>query len=290
MQINLAHRMKDIKTRIATGIIFLIVMIGSVVLSEISFLIVFSLVTMLCINEYHQITASVVQSEDRLLYKYKNINTIFAAAIFMIVYLVASGSVKVISLSLIGGFTLFWFFIEMFSNSKSPFLNLAINSFGLFYIAIPLSGASLIAFYFGEYNWNLLLAVMIFAWANDSFAYLFGSLFGKTKLFERISPKKSWEGFIGGILGTIVFSYIVYLLFPKWSHQEVAYIHYFILAIITSVISTFGDLSESLIKRSLKVKDTGNILPGHGGFLDRFDGLIFSFPAAALYLTFISKI
>jgi phosphatidate cytidylyltransferase len=282
--------MKDIKTRIATGIIFLIVMVSSVVFSEISFLIIYSLVTMLCLNEYHNITESVVHTDTKLLNQYKIINTIFAAIIFLIVYLVASKRVEVISLSLIGGFTLFWFIIEMFANSKNPFLNLSINSFGLFYIAIPFSGASLIAFYFGEYNWNLVLAVMIFAWSNDSFAYLFGSLFGKHKLFERISPKKSWEGFIGGILGTIAFSYLVYLLFPKWSHQEVAYIHYLILAIITSVISTFGDLAESLIKRSLKVKDTGSVLPGHGGFLDRFDGLIFSFPAAALYLTFISKI
>jgi phosphatidate cytidylyltransferase len=265
-------------------------MIGGVVLSELSFLIIFSLVTILCINEYHNITTKVVQANVEHKNLYKFINTTFAAIIFLIVYLVASDKVAVIYLSLIGSFTLFWFVIEMYTHSKLPFINIAVNTTGLFYIAIPFSSASLIAFYTGEYNWNFLLAVMIFAWSNDSFAYLFGSMFGKHKLFERISPKKSWEGFIGGILGTILFSYIVYLLFPKWCRQDVAYIHYFILAVLTSVISTYGDLAESMIKRNLEIKDTGNTLPGHGGFIDRFDGLIFSLPAAALYLTRISNL
>lgn len=282
--------MKDIRTRIATGIVFLIVMIGSVVLSKISFFFIFSLVTVLCVNEYQNITANLIKAEKPIVKTYKYINIVFGIIIFAIVYFVADGQLQLESLALIGGFTLCWFVLEMFINPNSSFINLAINSFGLFYVAVPFAAASFIAFYFGEYNWNILLAIMIFAWSNDSFAYLFGSLFGKTKLFERISPKKSWEGFIGGIVGTILFSYIVYLLFPMWSKQDVAYLHYLILAIITAVVSTFGDLAESLIKRSLNVKDTGNILPGHGGFLDRFDGLIFSFPAAALYLTFISKI
>lgn len=265
-------------------------MIGGVVLSEISFQIVFSLVTILCLNEYHTITTKVVQANEEHQNAYKFINTIFATIILLIVHLVASGRVEVIYLSLIGGFTLFWFIIELYTKSKSPFINIAVNSMGLFYIAIPFSAASLIAFYNGEYNWNLLLAVMIFAWSNDSFAYLFGSMFGKHKLFERISPKKSWEGFFGGLIGTIGFSYIIFLLFPKWCNQETAYIHYFVLAVLTSIISTYGDLAESMIKRNLEIKDTGTALPGHGGFLDRFDGLIFSLPAAALYLTFISDL
>lgn len=281
--------MSDISTRIATGIVFLIVMIGGTVWGETSYLVIFSLVTMLCINEYHNITNKVVQSiEHKTLYKF--INTIFAAIIFLIVYLVASNRVDVIYLSFIGGFTLSWFFIELYTKSKSPFISIAVNSMGLFYIAIPFSAASFIAYYTGEYNWNLLLAVMFFAWANDSFAYLFGSKLGKHKLFERISPKKTWEGFFGGIFGTVVFSYVVYLLFPQWSNQDIAFKHYFILAILTSIASTYGDLAESMIKRNLEIKDTGNTLPGHGGFLDRFDGLIFSFPVATLYLTFISDL
>jgi phosphatidate cytidylyltransferase len=127
---------------------------------------------------------------------------------------------------------------------------------------------------------------MMFAWSNDSFAYLAGRFFGKHKLFERISPKKTWEGFFGGVVGSIFFAYILSILFPMWTGYDVSFLTYAILAVITSITSTYGDLAESMIKRNLQIKDTGTALPGHGGFLDRFDGLIFSLPACTLYLTF----
>jgi phosphatidate cytidylyltransferase len=127
---------------------------------------------------------------------------------------------------------------------------------------------------------------MMFAWSNDSFAYLAGRFFGKHKLFERISPKKTWEGFFGGVAGSIFFAYILSILFPMWTGYDVSFLTYAILAVITSITSTYGDLAESMIKRNLQIKDTGTALPGHGGFLDRFDGLIFSLPACTLYLTF----
>jgi phosphatidate cytidylyltransferase len=157
----------------------------------------------------------------------------------------------------------------------------------IFYLAVPLSSASLLAFHSGEYSWNYLLAIMLFAWSNDSFAYLFGRFLGKHKLFERISPKKTWEGFFGGMAGSILFAYLVYILFPAWTGHHVSLYTYVVLAILTTITSTYGDLAESMIKRNLQIKDSGTALPGHGGFLDRFDGLIFSLPACTLYLTFI---
>jgi phosphatidate cytidylyltransferase len=155
----------------------------------------------------------------------------------------------------------------------------------IFYLAVPLSCASLLAFQSGDYSWHYLLAIMIFAWSNDSFAYLFGRFLGKNKLFERISPKKTWEGFFGGVAGAIFFAYLISLCFPGWTGHNVSLTTYILLAIITAVTSTYGDLVESMIKRNLQIKDTGSALPGHGGFLDRFDGLIFSLPACTLYLT-----
>jgi phosphatidate cytidylyltransferase len=177
----------------------------------------------------------------------------------------------------------------MYTKSERPFYNVCLNSMAIFYLAIPLSSASLLAFHAGEYSWHYLLAIMIFAWSNDSFAYLFGRFFGKHKLFERISPKKTWEGFFGGMLGAAGFAYIIWLLFPRWTGHSVTLTTYIILAVITTITSTYGDLAESMIKRNLQIKDTGNVLPGHGGFLDRFDGLIFSLPACTLYLTFFIK-
>ena len=125
---------------------------------------------------------------------------------------------------------------------------------------------------------------MFFAWSNDSFAYLIGKFFGKHKLFERISPKKTWEGFAGGAIGTIGFTYLVYQIFEYYNLTEIGYHHYIAMGIITIVTSTYGDLAESMIKRNFNIKDSGQALPGHGGFLDRFDGLIFSIPACSLYI------
>jgi phosphatidate cytidylyltransferase len=278
--------MGDITTRVITGIFFLIVMIGGVIWNEYSFLVLFSLLIILCISEYHNIIHDLLSSSEKWKMIYKLINTIFSVLIFGIVFLVASKKITLISLSLICGFPLTWLVIEMYTKSERPFYNVCLNSMAIFYLAIPLSSASLLAFYAGEYSWHYLLAIMVFAWSNDSFAYLFGRYFGKHKLFERISPKKTWEGFFGGMAGAVLFAYIVYLLFPVWTGYKVELITYIILAVITSVTSTYGDLAESMIKRNLQIKDSGSALPGHGGFLDRFDGLIFSLPACALYLTF----
>lgn len=278
--------MSDITTRVITGIFFLIVMIGGVIWNEYSFLVLFSLLIVLCISEYHNIIRDLLASSEKWKVTYKLINTIFSVLIFGIVFLVASKKISLISLSIICGFPLTWLVIEMYTKSERPFYNVCLNSMAIFYLAIPLSSASLLAFYAGEYSWHYLLAIMVFAWSNDSFAYLFGRFFGKHKLFERISPKKTWEGFFGGMAGAVLFAYIIYLLFPTWTGYSVDLLTYIILAIITAVTSTYGDLAESMIKRNLQIKDSGSALPGHGGFLDRFDGLIFSLPACALYLTF----
>lgn len=278
--------MNDITTRVVTGIFFLIVMIGGVVLNEYSFLILFSLLVVLCISEYQGLINELLVSTENWKKTYRIINTVFSVVVFGIVFLVASNTIPLISLSLVCGFPLTWLVIEMYTKSEKPFYNVCLNSMAIFYLAIPLSSASLLAFNQGEYSWHYLLAIMIFAWSNDSFAYLFGRLFGKHKLFERISPKKTWEGFLGGMLGAVLFAYIISLLFPMWTGYSVSLTTYIILAIITSISSTYGDLVESMIKRNLKIKDSGSALPGHGGFLDRFDGLIFSLPACTLYITF----
>ena len=277
--------MNDITTRVITGFFFLIVMIGGVILNEYTFLVLFSLLIVLCINEYHAIIHNLLSATSKWKTTYRSINTIFSVIIFGIVFLVANGSIPLISLSLVCGFPLTWLVIEMYTKSERPFYNVCLNSMAIFYIAIPLSSSALLAFHAKEYSWIYLLAIMMFAWSNDSFAYLAGRFFGKHKLFERISPKKTWEGFFGGVVGSIFFAYILSILFPMWTGYDVSFLTYAILAVITSITSTYGDLAESMIKRNLQIKDTGTALPGHGGFLDRFDGLIFSLPACTLYLT-----
>jgi phosphatidate cytidylyltransferase len=137
----------------------------------------------------------------------------------------------------------------------------------------------------GNYDYRIFLALFIFLWSNDVGAYCFGMMFGrkgKHKLFERISPKKSWEGFFGGIIVSLLAALV---LSSVWGERYIFnQIHWFALALIVSLSGSFGDLAESMLKRSAGVKDSGKIMPGHGGILDRFDSALFAFPFALTYI------
>lgn len=278
--------MNELLQRIITGILFVIVLVGGVIWNEYSFMLLFSLITIVSINEYYNIIQNKLNAGEDWKTLYKFLSTIFGVLIFAIIFLVASGKIPLIYLSVVASFPLCWFVIEMYHESDSPFTNVCYNSMALFYIAIPFGSTSYLVFKQGGdiYDFKYLLAILFFAWANDSFAYLIGRFFGKHKLFERISPKKTWEGFFGGAVFTLVFTYLIFQLFEYFNLNEVAYPHYLAIGIITVITSTYGDLAESMIKRNFNIKDSGHTLPGHGGFLDRFDGLIFSIPACSLYI------
>ncbi len=132
------------------------------------------------------------------------------------------------------------------------------------------------------YNPNLIIYIILIIWANDSFAYIIGKSFGKHKLFERISPKKTIEGFIGGLTFSIIASIVI-----SYFSLDFSIINWIIIAIIVSIFGTFGDLVESKFKRQANVKDSGNIMPGHGGLLDRLDSLFFLAPFVYLYVHFL---
>ena len=133
------------------------------------------------------------------------------------------------------------------------------------------------------FNGKAVLGIFILIWTNDTFAYLIGRKIGKTKLFERISPKKTIEGFIGGAVFSIIISYILSLYFTTFSFKK-----WLIFAIIVSIFGTIGDLIESMFKREANLKDSSNLIPGHGGFLDRLDSFIFAIPFIFIYLILFS--
>jgi phosphatidate cytidylyltransferase len=158
------------------------------------------------------------------------------------------------------------------------------------YIALPFSMLGVLAFRGSHegvvYSWVAPLSVFVFLWINDTGAYLCGSLLGKHKLFPRISPGKSWEGSIGGFVFVSAIAVLIWHLAESYGYNELSLNAYewVGLGLIVAVFGTWGDLVESLFKRTIGIKDSGNILPGHGGMLDRFDSSLMAMPAAVVYL------
>lgn len=173
--------------------------------------------------------------------------------------------------------------LELYINSETPVRNLAKSLMTQIYIGMPMA---LMCELRDMTDGRFLLIVFAMIWINDTGAFLTGSLLGRHKLFERISPKKTWEGFFGGLLFNLISGYIFYRC---WS-QDYSFLlpaelwTWLLLGLIITVFATWGDLVESLMKRSLHIKDSGNIIPGHGGILDRIDSLLFVMPVTFLYI------
>ncbi|MCS6929621.1 MAG: phosphatidate cytidylyltransferase [Saprospiraceae bacterium] len=171
------------------------------------------------------------------------------------------------------------FIIELFLASGRPFDHVAHYLLGIVYVGVPFSLLIDIAHWNGNYAPLRVFGLLFLTWTNDTMAYFIGTFIGKTLFFPRISPKKTWEGVLGGIGCT----FIVAWLLSRWIKDFTA-VEWFLLASCIAVFGTLGDLIESMFKRSIAVKDSGAVLPGHGGWLDRFDSFIFALPFVWLAL------
>lgn len=165
---------------------------------------------------------------------------------------------------------------------RKPFTNIAFTFLGIFYVSVPFALLNICAFNDGSYNFEIVFGLLFILWASDTGAYFAGTFFGKRKLFERISPKKSWEGFFGGAFLALVFAYGLSQFFHTFTLAQ-----WIVIGLIIIIGGTFGDLVESLLKRSIEIKDSGSALPGHGGFLDRFDGLLISMPFIVAFVELV---
>ena len=180
---------------------------------------------------------------------------------------------------------------ELYLKNEDPIHDWAYTMMAQLYIALPFSLLNTLAFHtapqgFVAYDAVLPLSVFVFLWMNDTGAYLCGSLLGKHKLFPRISPGKSWEGSIGGGILVIAVAVLVWYLTDQYQLNQLGLtaVEWAGLGLTVVVFGTWGDLVESLFKRTIGIKDSGNILPGHGGMLDRFDSSLLAIPAAVVYL------
>jgi phosphatidate cytidylyltransferase len=186
---------------------------------------------------------------------------------------------------------LFIIVLELYRKQEKPFDSLAHTFFSVFYTAVPFSMVPFSAFSHTGLNSllphpdisfspGIIIGFFFLIWANDTGAYLTGILMGRHKLMERISPKKTWEGFFGGVIAAAFVAW----LFSDWL-GVVDKLHWIVISLIVSIAGTYGDLAESMLKRSIGVKDSGSLMPGHGGFLDRFDSAIISFPIVYLFIS-----
>jgi phosphatidate cytidylyltransferase len=216
---------------------------------------------------------------------------ITGTTVYIISTLIASGVIPENSFLILIPMMLIIMVIELYRKQEKPFDSLAHTFFPILYTAVPFSMFPFSAFFRTGLNSLLpheiisfspggIIGFFILIWANDTGAYLTGVSFGRHRLMERISPKKSWEGFFGGL---IIAALTAWLL-SGW-FGVVDNIHWVIIAVIISIAGTYGDLVESMLKRSTGVKDSGTIMPGHGGFLDRFDSAIISFPLVYLFIS-----
>lgn len=277
--------MKGLLKRAFTAIVFVIVMLGGLFGGRYSFIGLFALITALCLWEFLGLVLHNEAKKDfyrKLIGLGLGMMPFILASIVQLNFIPDRESFIVMAALLFSPFVFLCFVFELYTQSEKPFMNIAYLVLGLFYIGIPFALLDFIAFS-GEYFYaTTVFGLLLMTWTNDTMAYFIGSQLGKTPLFPRISPKKTWEGTMGGVAVTFLVAYILSIFIT-----DLNLINWMVLAIIIAIFGSLGDLVESMLKRSHQIKDSGSLLPGHGGLLDRFDGFIFMLPFAAAYLLWV---
>jgi phosphatidate cytidylyltransferase len=280
----MSDKLKNFLIRTASGAVLLAVVLGAILWSKWSFGVLMLAIIIGGLREFYRM-ASKAGYQPQKFVGYATGTAIFIFAFSVMGSLMGEEkdlfTLAVILVPYVIMLIPMMFICELYRKSQTPIANIGSTLMGVIYIALPISLFVFIPILLGEGEWKPLAALfyIFIIWANDVFAYLFGITLGKHRLFERISPKKSWEGFIGGLLGAMAMGYLASVV------MDGNHIEWIGLALIAAISGVFGDLVESLFKRSVDIKDSGHILPGHGGWLDRFDALILSIPFVFVYLT-----
>jgi phosphatidate cytidylyltransferase len=266
------------KTRAITAFFFTIVMLGSIFLGGYAFTGFYLLLSVVSLLEFYKMI------KVGGIRPHRNIAVIVATSMFLLTASYHFFQFELKYLLLIIPLIFSIFIVELYKKEKIPFANISYTFVGFIYVTIPFCFFYSLGFLtdFRTYDFHLPLSFLLLLWASDTGAYLFGMNFGKHRLFERHSPKKSWEGFLGGMFTSLLVAFLISLWFT-----EMSTLIWGGMAILIVCFGTLGDLVESMLKRSLDTKDSGSFLPGHGGFLDRFDGLLIAAPIVYVYLYLI---
>ena len=283
--------------RTFTGTLFVVVLVGCILFGAQTFVTLFSVISAMTVWEFCSILNRHAQlSVNRFVTTASAVYLFFA--VFSFNLSVTDSRIFVPYVFLL----LYLFVSELYKNHPKDIQNIAFSMMAQLYVALPFALLNVLAFIVVPqnadgiypshriaYTWVFVLSIFIFLWTSDTGAYLFGSWLGRHRLFPRISPKKSWEGSIGGALLAICASQLVALFSQDFNAQNPLLNHlcWAGLAAVVVLFGTWGDLVESMLKRRLGIKDSGNILPGHGGMLDRFDSSLAAIPASVVYISLI---
>jgi phosphatidate cytidylyltransferase len=268
------------KQRTITAIVFVLVMLAGIFGGELSFLALRILICLGCCWELLrllQAPPSTIWDRGRLTLQ------LSLAAILLAIAELDRGYENFVMVLVLGSSLLLLF--ELLAAADRPFNHVSYSVLMILYLVVPFYLFGLLAHNeLGEYKPWRVLSLFLLNWTNDTMAYIIGSQIGKTPFFKRISPKKTWEGTLGGIVCVVLMAWLLHTLLPG----NFSLIQWLVLGAIVAIFGTLGDLVESMLKRSVGVKDSGYIMPGHGGFLDRFDSIILLLPWAWVALRHLS--
>lgn len=278
--------MKNLLTRTLAGIVYIAAIIASLVFGDIYFVILMALFAIAGVHEFAKVMVNVAHADNRMT---RGWDMVGAAAIVVFNAIQASDwhSMSPMPASIVLSPILIYIVVRMvvqlYIKQPDPVHSLTTSLAAQVYVSLPLA---LMTYMYYIYSPMLLLAMFIMIWLNDTGAYVAGSMFGRHKLFERLSPKKSWEGFFGGLVFTVGGALAIYFLLDGWL-SGLSIGAAIGMGLVVTVFSTWGDLVESMLKRSAGVKDSGHLIPGHGGILDRIDSLLLVVPALLYYLSVV---
>lgn len=272
--------MSSFTQRAITAVGFLVVMITGIYISSYSLFALFGLISFLGVWEYQTLVALYPFNQHTALLRDKWILSVMGLLVYALIGLVSMHLLPLWVLLFILPIIFLLFIKELFdAKSPNPFVRVSLNITGLLYLVVPLALINTIANENNTFEPNRIMGMLLLIWANDTGAYVLGSKIGKTPFFKRISPKKTWEGTISGMITTLILAAILGFVF-----KELSVVQWYGVAVCVIIFSTLGDLVESMLKRNLGIKDSGTILPGHGGILDRFDALLLVVPYIALWI------
>jgi phosphatidate cytidylyltransferase len=273
-----SNKFGGLRLRLITAVIGAFLIIAGTAYSMWSYFAIFLVLGVFTQLEFYKLA----HMDDKL--PLKVWGTVIGQSFFILTFLIEADLIELKYMLLLFPLLASVFMIKLYKkHDEKPFTSIAYTFLGIIYVAIPFSLLHIIAFANDKYSHDVIVGIMLILWASDTGAYFSGIMLGKKKLFKRVSPKKTWEGSIGGLLLALGMAYVLSRYFI-----DLTTFQWLVAAVIIVITGIYGDLIESVFKRSLEIKDSGDSLPGHGGFLDRFDSLLLAAPFIVVFIKLFS--